>query len=74
VIEHSSTRLHWCGTREPGWTYVQFSTGEELLFHDAVDPRQRVNLIDDPLAADDYDRLRTYAVDNCVPTPPGFSW
>ena len=46
------------GVRTPRYLYVDLATGEEELYDMSQDPRQYVNLVDDPAAAGLLERMR----------------
>jgi N-acetylglucosamine-6-sulfatase len=77
-IEHYGGLASWvpsyCGVREKDWMYARYANGTELLFDDASDPAESVNLVDDPTYDAVQQRLHDAAVTLCSPTPPGYAW
>jgi N-acetylglucosamine-6-sulfatase len=64
----------YCGVRNAGWIYVQYSTGEEELYDLVADPYQLRNLVTDPAAVPTLNAMRLRLRELCSPPPPGFKF
>ena len=64
----------YCGVREPGYMYAQYSTGEEELYDLSADPYELTNVAGESRYAWVLASLRAQARALCSPPPPGFVW
>ena len=64
----------YCGVRDPGYMYAQYSTGEEELYDLTADPYELTNVAHESSYARVLYTLRAQAHALCSPTPPGFVW
>jgi arylsulfatase A-like enzyme len=64
----------YCGYRTARYTYVQYASGEQELYDYRVDPDEVQNRAYFPSYEQTLLELRRRAIDECSPTPPGFSW
>lgn len=78
VLEQMATpsigRPAYCGWRAANHWFVQYADGEQELYDVQADPDELHNLADDPAYASLKADLLAKTRENCVPTPPGFSW
>jgi len=64
----------YCGVRDPGYMYAQYSTGEEELYDLSRDPNELTNVAHDRGYATALAVARSQAHTLCYPRPPGFVW
>jgi N-acetylglucosamine-6-sulfatase len=64
----------WCGVQWRDFQYTRYATGEEEFYKLSVDPLQRGNRAAAMEAKGTLAKWRQVAMDECVPTPPSFSW
>lgn len=64
----------YCGVRNAGLIYVQYSTGEEELYDLVADPFQLQSLVADPAATQTLKAMRLRLRELCSPPPPGFKF
>jgi len=64
----------YCGIRDPGYMYAQYSTGEEELYDLRADPFELVNVAAQWSYSRVLSQMRSEAHSLCSPTPPGFHW
>ena len=67
-------RPAYCGFRTRRYAYVRYADGIEELYDYGEDPYELQNVVADPRYAETSTSLRRRAEEECVPTPPGFSW
>jgi N-acetylglucosamine-6-sulfatase len=67
-------RPAYCGVRTQRYLFVEHATGERELYDYQKDPYELRNAAYKPAYATVASELRQQAIDDCVPTPPNFSW
>lgn len=64
----------YCGIRTSDWLYVRYAGGFEELYNVAVDPYFLTNLASRTVHEGTMAELRSKTMEQCSPTPPGFTW
>ena len=64
----------YCGTRSRYAMFVRYSGGAEEFYDYRVDPWELRNAARNSSFEKQVDAHRAWAIANCSPTPPGFSW
>jgi arylsulfatase A-like enzyme len=67
-------RPAYCGIRSQRYLFVEHATGERELYDYQTDPYELHNLANRDAYVSLVESMRQQAVDECVPTPPNFSW
>jgi arylsulfatase A-like enzyme len=67
-------RPAYCGIRSQRYLFVEHATGERELYDYQTDAYELHNLANRDAYASLVESMRQQAVDECVPTPPNFSW
>ena len=76
VLEQTTLNDHpaYCGYRNKNYLYVHYTGDSEELYDYTVDPDELRNKADNANYATILADLKAKTINQCVPTPPGFSW